>query len=417
MVNKLYILIFIVGFCTLIKAQENLSEKKDELSEIREEIKLLETEIAKKSKVEAESLYELEKINRQNLLISKLINGLLLEEKLKEEEIAAIDSSIKKTEAQIKFLKDSYSKYVIWVYKNKADNFWKYLFNSNSVSQALIRIKYLNYLTKKNKENVFKLKETKDVLVSLKEKKNKELNEKEKLVKEKEIEQKNLKEKEKEKKELLNKLKKDKRYLVKEITEKRNAEIMIKNIIAKLIEEERIRKTKEKEKRLSLSEKKEENNKNSIENKEPEKERIFSNINYDSFESFASLKGKLNWPVKSGTIMRKFGENLNEKLKTVTINYGIDIKTNEDAQVLAVAEGLVSAVDWIPGFGSVVIITHSNNYRTVYGHIADLTVSEGTKVKRGTVIGKVNESLEGNIIHFEIWNDRNYQNPQLWLSK
>jgi septal ring factor EnvC (AmiA/AmiB activator) len=417
MVNKLYILIFIVGFCASINAQENLSEKKDELSEIREEIKLLETEIAKKSKVEAESLSELEKINKQNLLISKLINGLLLEEKLKEEEIAGIDSSIKQTEAQIKFLKDSYSKYVVWVYKNKSDNFWRYLFNSNSVSQALIRIKYLNYLTKKNKENVAKLKETKDVLVSLKEKKNKELNEKEKLVREKEIEQKNLKEKEKEKKELLNKLKKDKRYLAKEITEKRNAEIMIKNIIAKLIEEERIRKTKEKEKRLSLSEKKEENNKNNNENIEPEKERIFSNINYDSFESFSSLKGKLNWPVKSGTILRKFGENLNEKLKTVTINYGIDIKTNENAQVLAVAEGLVSAVDWIPGFGSVVIITHSNNYRTVYGHIADLTVSEGTKVKRGTVIGKVNESLEGNIIHFEIWNDRNYQNPQLWLSK
>ena len=83
----------------------------------------------------------------------------------------------------------------------------------------------------------------------------------------------------------------------------------------------------------------------------------------------------------------------------------------------AVAEGIVSVIDWIPGYGSVIIITHKNEYRTVYSHLSDLYVSEGDKVKMGSVIAKVGESLEGNILHFEIWNSRSNQNPEVWLVK
>ncbi len=417
MVNKFFLLVLI--FCLNINliAQENLSGKNEELTEIRSEIKKLEQEMKLKTKAETESLQALEKINKQNLLLSKLINGLLFEERLKEYEIATIDTSINKTEQEIKLLKDSYSKYIIWVYKNNGDSFWKYILDSKSINQALVRLKYLNYLTKKSKENVEKLKEIKLTLIGLKEMRQKELHEKEMLIKEKESEQKVLNDKKKEKNALLKDLKKDKKYLSKEITEKRNSEILIKNLISKLIEEERIRKTKEKEKRLTGKDKKENDKSGKNIDLESPKERVFSSVNYDNFENFGSLKGKLNWPVKSGSIIRKFGENVNDKLKTVTLNYGIDIKTASDASVVSVAEGIVSAVDWVPGFGSVIIITHSNNYRTVYGHIGDLAVGEGVKVKRGTVLGTVNESLEGNILHFEIWNDRNYQNPQIWLSR
>ncbi len=417
MVNKFFLLVLI--FCLNINliAQENLSGKNEELTEIRSEIKKLEQEMKLKTKAETESLQALEKINKQNLLLSKLINGLLFEERLKEYEIATIDTSINKTEQEIKLLKDSYYKYIMWVYKNNGDSFWKYILDSKSINQALVRLKYLNYLTKKSKENVEKLKEIKLTLIGLKEMRQKELHEKEMLIKEKESEQKVLNDKKKEKNALLKDLKKDKKYLSKEITEKRNSEILIKNLISKLIEEERIRKTKEKEKRLTGKDKKENDKSGKNIDLESPKERVFSSVNYDNFENFGSLKGKLNWPVKSGSIIRKFGENVNDKLKTVTLNYGIDIKTASDASVVSVAEGIVSAVDWIPGFGSVIIITHSNNYRTVYGHVGDLAIGEGVKVKRGTVLGTVNESLEGNILHFEIWNDRNYQNPQVWLSR
>jgi len=129
------------------------------------------------------------------------------------------------------------------------------------------------------------------------------------------------------------------------------------------------------------------------------------------------LKGKLNWPIQHGKIIRKFGENVNNNLNTITLNYGVDIKATSDLNVKAVAEGVVSAIDWIPGYGSVVIVTHKGDYRTVYSHLSDLYVSEGDKVRMGNVIAKVGESLEGNVLHFEIWNSRNNQNPEVWLVK
>ena len=125
----------------------------------------------------------------------------------------------------------------------------------------------------------------------------------------------------------------------------------------------------------------------------------------------------MGWPVREGRIVRKFGENKNERLNTVTLNYGIDIGVNASQNVLVVAEGIVSAIDWIPGYGSIVIVTHRDDYRTVYGHVTGISVKEGQRINAGTTIGRVNESLEGNIVHFEIWNERNYQNPEIWLSR
>ena len=93
------------------------------------------------------------------------------------------------------------------------------------------------------------------------------------------------------------------------------------------------------------------------------------------------------------------------------------MKVSGDKNVKAVAEGVVSAIDWVPGYGSVVIVTHKGDYRTVYSHLDDILVSEGDKVKTGSLIGKVGESLEGNILHFEIWNSRDHQDPLTWLAK
>ena len=140
-------------------------------------------------------------------------------------------------------------------------------------------------------------------------------------------------------------------------------------------------------------------------------------FDYSNFENFSDLKGNMSWPVSTGKVVRDFGENKNQKLKTVTLNYGIDIKSNPNEKVFAVAQGIVSVIDWIPGFGSIIIITHKGDYRTVYGHIVSILVNEGDEVNAGTQLGFVNESLEGDIMHFEIWSERNYQNPETWLVK
>ncbi len=388
-------------FCLVlaITGQQKINDKKTELEELRKQISQLEGELKNKTRQEKDNVQYLEKISKQSLLLKKLINRLAVEEEEKQTEIENVEGELVSVENEINRLRAGYSKYIVWIYKNSRYSEIKYLIDSKSLQQALLRYKYLTFITEKNRQVLSTLNEDKRRMLDIKYDLKNQLLEKERLVEAKKNEQTSLEKKENDRKEMLAALRKDKRSLVQEIESKRKAEISIKNIIAKLVEEDRERKARSIKSRVN-------NDKSHVEN-----------FRYDSFESFTTLKGKLNWPLASGKIVRDFGENKNEKLNTVTLNYGVDILAGNNESVFAVAEGIVSAIDWIPGYGSVVIITHKDEFRTVYGHVTNISVTEGQKVTGGKQIGRVTESLEGKILHFEIWKERNYQNPEAWLSR
>ncbi|MFZ5947705.1 MAG: murein hydrolase activator EnvC family protein [Stygiobacter sp.] len=392
----IFILLFISSI-TFPQVKDSINVKNRELKRIRAEITQLENELKSKSLKEKESLQTLEIINRKNLLISKLINNLIAEENEKEKLIEKVEHNSKFIEENIQNLKDQYSRYVVWLYKHQGINFWKFIFDAESFNQMLVRYQYFKYISNKNKNLLDKLNYNKEQLNNLKDTLEIQRKEKELLANQKLKEKNELEKVEKEKRDLISILKHDKKIIAKEITSKRQAEIVIKNLIANLIERDRKNKIK-----------KFENN---------QYKNLSQSFDYKSLQSFVELKGRLGWPIKEGKIIRPFGENKNEKLNTITLNYGIDILSKIKSNVLAVAEGIVSAIDWIPGYGSIVILTHRDDFRTVYGHISNIAVKEGEKLKAGSVLGQVNESLEGNILHFEIWNERNYQNPEIWLSR
>lgn len=391
------IIVFLI-FSLLLVAQSNeeIEQQNKALQNLRSEISNLQNKLNDLSTQEKRSLQALQNINQQNVLLSQLISKLKKEERQKEVEITRLSSEISRLESEMMKLREDYSRYVVWLYKNRKGSFLKFLLNAESINQALIRYKYLNYITDEKEETLTQLRTKKEQIENLIDKRESEKVEKERLVSEKKQEQDNLQEKKSESESIIAELKDDQNSIVSEIEEKRIAETQIRNLIAKLIEEERKRQEAIRLARM--------NNK-----------KVTYDYSYDNFENFANLEGKLNWPVKAGRIIRNFGENRNEKLNTVTLNYGVDITTEKGELVNAVAEGIVSAIEWIPGYGSVIIITHKNNFRTVYGHLSEINVNEGEKVEGGTFLGKVNESLEGNILHFEIWNERNYQNPEVWL--
>ncbi|MCW8849045.1 MAG: peptidoglycan DD-metalloendopeptidase family protein [Melioribacteraceae bacterium] len=370
------------------------------MDNLRAEISNLEKELSKLSTEEKNNLSVLSKIDKQNLLLGKSIKNLEAEERSKEKKIVQLENKIGKLQKRIKDLQTEFGDYLVWLYKQGDHSTLKYLFNAESVNQAIIRSKHLEYVHKESEKTVIELKNIKTELSSSVVILENEIEAKAKIIEEKSNEQKKLLERRLERKNILAGLKKNKNNTASEIDEKRKIEISIKQIIANLIEKER-----ERERRLRT-----EKLKGNLDNYE-------NYFNYSSFENFAQLKGSLNWPIKEGKVGRGFGENKNDKTKTVTLNYGIDFEARGEKSVYAVAEGIVSAIEWIPGYGSVVIITHRDNYRTVYGHLSDINVLENNKVIAGDLIGKVNESLEGSILHFEIWSERNYQNPQEWLVK
>ena len=420
----IFIVIFIL-FSISSFAQESaqISKKKSELSKIKEEINSLEEELKVKTAKERESYNVLDNYNRQSYLLHRLINNLKAAELKKELEIDSTQYNIVALQRDIRLLKKNYAKYVVAIYKHSKLDEWASILDADSFEQALLRYKYLNKFSEQRAKDLKKLQGKKDDLIAAKENLEKERKDKELLTKQKSDEENSLNEKRAERKKILYAIRNDKASLRSELEAKRNAEIKIQNLIGKLIAEAEARRKAEAERiareKLKLRNKtKIYASKSNVEETSPAEESSYDvDLSTTGLASFSVLKGRLNWPVSSGRIVRKFGENRNEKLNTVTLNYGVDIKTNADADVRSVADGVISAIDWLPGYGSVIIITHKGDYRTVYSHLSNIYVKEGDRVKAGSVIGKVGESLEGNILHFEIWNSRNKQNPEVWLAR
>jgi len=134
--------------------------------------------------------------------------------------------------------------------------------------------------------------------------------------------------------------------------------------------------------------------------------------------NFASLKGKLIWPVK-GKVVRKFGNSRHPTFGTVTYNSGIDIKASPGTPIRAVAGGRVEFVDWITGYGRCIIVNHGAGYYTLYAHVSNVFVEPEQKLSGGEVIAEVGDtgSIEGYVCHFEIRKSKKALNPLKWLLK
>ena len=422
MIKKFFLFVFIFFFVALPQ-QKEISQKKLELDNLKAEIQSLQQEINDISKREKKSYSVVEKFNKQNFLLNKLIITYKTQIEEKLDQIDLLQSKIETLRQKTKVLKDNYARYASAIYKGIYRNEFIYLFDAASLQQALARYKYLKQFSDSRKKDLQQIKENSRQLalnVALVED---EKSLKEKLLSQKSEEETKLQQKLADEKNVLKQFKNDKSAAAKELANKKQAEISIRNLVAKLVEREELRKKElarklaEKKKREALKQKTGETNIASTVTPSESEMKDFPSEGFDTgnFKSFSAMRGRMLWPVSRGVITRKFGEDKNDKLNTVTLNYGIDIKVAGDFKVKAVGEGIVSAIEWLPGYGSIVIVTHSEGYRTVYGHLGQILVREGSKVSYGETLGDISESIEGRVLHFEIWKQRDHQNPEVWL--
>lgn len=134
--------------------------------------------------------------------------------------------------------------------------------------------------------------------------------------------------------------------------------------------------------------------------------------------SLSLLKGALPWPV-DGRIVQKFGMVRNRDLATLTENPGIELEADPNAVVTAVAEGKVSSVSWLRGFGNVCIIEHPGSYYTVYAKLGQVLVTAGQDISMSGMIGYPGfDAASGTYrMHFEIWSGKTKKDPLQWLKQ
>jgi murein DD-endopeptidase MepM/ murein hydrolase activator NlpD len=92
---------------------------------------------------------------------------------------------------------------------------------------------------------------------------------------------------------------------------------------------------------------------------------------------------------------------------------GIDIAAGYGQPVHASGDGLVLQAGDQGGLGKAVFLAHGYGVTTRYGHMSEITVRPGQRIKRGDVIGKVGNTgrSTGPHLHYEVRVDGEPLNP------
>ena len=122
------------------------------------------------------------------------------------------------------------------------------------------------------------------------------------------------------------------------------------------------------------------------------------------------------WPVE-GQVTGSFGERIDPFNGEGAFHSGVDIGSSYGAKIVAPADGLVTLVDTMGGYGKTIMIDHGNGISTRYGHLSGFAVTVGQRVQRGDLIGYVGESgrSTGPHLHYEVRINDTPVNPYKYL--
>lgn len=113
-------------------------------------------------------------------------------------------------------------------------------------------------------------------------------------------------------------------------------------------------------------------------------------------------------PVSNGDLKRVasgFGYRIDPVYKTVKYHAGLDFSAPQGTPIYATANGVVRVAGNLGnGFGNHVVINHGYGYETLYGHMFRIKVKNGTRVKRGEIVGWVGSTGKstGPHCHYEV---------------
>ncbi|MGC6588717.1 peptidoglycan DD-metalloendopeptidase family protein [Paenibacillus sp. Dod16] len=115
------------------------------------------------------------------------------------------------------------------------------------------------------------------------------------------------------------------------------------------------------------------------------------------------------WPVSGARITSSYGHRWGRS------HEGVDMVGG--STIMAAASGRVVFAGQQSGYGNVVIVDHGNGYRTLYGHMSRISVSNGQSVGQGSKLGVMGNTgrSTGTHLHFEVQKNGVAQNPMNYL--
>tara|TARA_B100000029_G_scaffold513506_1_gene613307 strand:+ start:265 stop:963 length:699 start_codon:yes stop_codon:yes gene_type:complete len=127
-------------------------------------------------------------------------------------------------------------------------------------------------------------------------------------------------------------------------------------------------------------------------------------------------------------LLNKYNNNIIENIvapvegivtQGITINqdkphYGLDIATTYKTPIKSIQDGIVIFANKLEVLGNTVIISHQNNYFSLYAHMHSYQVKARDWVSQNEIIGLVGKGKneEGPHLHFEIWHNNLIIDPR-----
>lgn len=382
-----FILLAFLVYDSPAAPQSQIAKQKKELQRLRSTIEQTQKTIEALSRTEHKTRRALSSYQRQRHRIATFIAQLEGELRALKDSVASLQLEIEATRASLEVAEKAYSNasynMLRWKAEHKglADASVRYdaFFRQLSTSLAL----YRNEMTS-----------LKDSLTSQENLLEEYATTQQSVMDAKSQEQKNLSASIVKSSTELNRIRSDKTSLTKQLEERRKSVAKLRSMISKLVAEE-ARKTRERAARRKAS-------------RSAQPPPITGAVSGYPAKS-------LPWPTRSHSILQVYGTYTNPTTGTVLDNPGIDIKTPSGSEVKSVARGDVSSVTFLPGFGSLVIVDHGNGVRSVYANLSSVSVTKGSTISEGSRIGTSGENIDGELLHFELWNGRSRQNPTIYL--
>ena len=128
--------------------------------------------------------------------------------------------------------------------------------------------------------------------------------------------------------------------------------------------------------------------------------------------------GAFRWPCPSSTrVTSEYGTRVSPMSGASSNHKGIDIGASAGADIIAAADGTVTAASYSSAAGNYVMIDHGGGLYTVYMHASSLLVSPGQTVSAGDVIAKVGSTgiSTGSHLHFGVSLNGSYVSPWSYL--
>jgi murein DD-endopeptidase MepM/ murein hydrolase activator NlpD len=115
--------------------------------------------------------------------------------------------------------------------------------------------------------------------------------------------------------------------------------------------------------------------------------------------------GRLFLYPTAGRITSYFGNRKDPFTGIQRFHNGVDIANSQGTPVTAAMSGRVTLLGFNANYGRFIILTHPEDFQTLYGHLDSFSVARGQTVKQGQLIGKMGNTgySTGTHLHFSIF--------------